>query len=634
MAKPIDWNKILFIVLAALLLLQYFPLIPATINQPLLVSVSLVATLPVIWSALKALQKKKISIDLLAGIALIASLIAKQWASAVFINLMFASARIFGDYTKSKARAAIESLLKLRPQKVKIKQGTRIIEIDSEQVKVGDLVIIESGERLPVDGEIIQGEASIDQSSLTGESAPVEKTRGDKVFSSTLNISGSLLVKAEKIGKDTTLEKIIVLVEESQKGKSEIRTTADKFSSWYIIITLIGSILIFFVSRDAALVLSILLITSADDIAVAVPLAFFSAIGYAARRGVIIKGGNFLEGLTKVKTIIVDKTGTLTMGRLEIKNVVSFDDNKTEDVLKIAASTEFFSEHPAAKAVINYAKSKNLSFSKPNDFEEKPGKGTAAVIKGRKFFAGNLKLFKEMKILPTPSEMETIKKYENEGFNVTLIGNEKKLLGLMILADKVRPGAKETITKLRQAGIKHWVMLTGDNEKVADRVAKELDIGEFHANLLPEQKVDYVKRELAKHPLRPPAPTRNRGEQSEAGHRTAMIGDGVNDAASLALADIGIAMGAIGSDAAIESADIALMKDDISRIPEIVELGQYALKISRQDFWIWGATNFTGLLLAFSHSIGPQGAAAYNFITDFFPLLNSIRLFNLHLKIK
>ncbi len=612
----VNFDKIIFAVLAILFAFQYIPLFPQNIIQSLLVIVSVIATLPVIWSAIKSVMEKQVSVDLLASIALAASFIAKQWGSAVFINLMLTSARIFGDYTESKARAAIEGLLKLRPEKIKVKRGSNIVEIHISEVKIGDLVFIETGERIPVDGEIIHGEASIDQSSLTGESIPVTKTVGDKVLSSTMNVSGSLVVRTDKIGKDTTLEKIIALVDESQKQKSSIRTVADKFAGWYIGLAFVGAVLLYVLYRDMNLVLAVLLVVCADDIAVAVPLAFYSSIGYAARRGVIIKGGKFLEGLTKIKTVIVDKTGTLTLGKLKVVEIIPLDGEKTEKVVSIAASADFFSEHPSAKAIIHYAKQKEISFKKPDSFQEKPGHGITAICGSEKYSSGNPKFFKELGIEISSEADKIIKEFENKGFDVTLIGRGKKTAGLVVLADEIRPGAKAAIESMRNLGIKHWVMLTGDNERVASRVAAELNIGEFHANLLPEDKVDFVKKHLQKFPS------------------TAMIGDGVNDAASLALADVGIAMGAIGSDAAIEAADVALMKDDISELPEIVELGRYTMKIARQDFIIWTITNGIGLILVFARVIGPEGAAAYNFITDFFPLMNSIRLFNLHRSLK
>lgn len=614
--KSINLDKIIFAALAVLLIFQYFPFLPRNIIEILLFLVSAIATLPVILSAIEAIRNKKISVDLLASVALIASFAAKQWDSVAFINLMLASARIFGDYTESRAHAAIEGLLKLRPEKIKVRCGSIISEIRVSDVKIGDLIIIESGERIPVDGEIIQGEASIDQSSLTGESIPVPKAVGDKVLSSTLNVSGSLTVRTEKIGKDTTLEKIISLVDESQKEKSNMRTLADKFAGWYIVLAFVGAISIYIFSKDINLVLAVLLVICADDIAVALPLAFYSAIAYAARRGVIIKGGKFLEGLIKIKTIVVDKTGTMTLGKMKVEEIFSFDGEDDRKIISIAASVEFFSEHPMAKAIIHYAKQNKIVFEKPDNFEEKPGRGATATCGGKKCISGSQSFFKESGIEITADVSQKIKEYEDKGFSIILIGRDKKVAGLAILADEIRPGAKKAIESMKNLGVKNWIMLTGDNEKAAGRVAGELGINEFHANLLPEQKVEFIKLHLQKSPS------------------TAMIGDGVNDAASLALADIGIAMGAVGSDAAIEAADIALMKDDLSELPEIIKLGKYTMKIARQDFIIWIITNGAGLALAFTRVIGPEGAAAYNFVTDFFPLLNSIRLFNLHLSLK
>ncbi|HUX35829.1 MAG TPA: cation-translocating P-type ATPase [Candidatus Paceibacterota bacterium] len=621
--KKVSWgeaavnlDKIIFIVLAVLLVFAYIPFLPKTGIPDILFVVSIIATIPVVWSATKSIMNKEISVDLLASVALVASFLAQQWNSVAFINLMLTSARIFGSYTESKAHAAIESLFKLRPEKIKIRRGKEVVEIHIDDVKIGDLVVVETGERVPIDGEIIQGDASIDQSSLTGESVPVNKTVGDKVLSSTLNVSGSLLVKTEKVGKDTTLEKIIALVDESQKQKSDIRTTADKFADWYVAIAFVGAATIYFFSRDIDLVLSVLLVVCADDIAIAVPLAFYSAIGYAARRGVIVKGGKFLEGLTKIKTVVMDKTGTLTLGKLKVEEIYPLNGEKTEDVTKMAALSDFFSGHPSAKAVMRYAKDKGVSFRKPDTFEERPGYGTLATFGSDKYISGNVKFFKKLDIKISDEDDKKIKEYQDKGYSTTLIGHNGKLAGLVILADEIRPGAKEALASMRNLGVEHYIMLTGDNERVAARVASELNISEFHANLLPEDKVAFVRENIKKL------------------HSTAMIGDGVNDAASLALADVGIAMGAIGSDAAIESADVALMRDDIKELPQVMRLGRYTMRIARQDFLIWAITNAAGLFLVFTRVIGPDGAAAFNFVTDFFPLLNSIRLFNLHRKLK
>ena len=528
---------------------------------------------------------------------------------------MLSSARIFSAYTEDKSRSAIKSLLKLRPEKVKVKRNGETKEEPIDSIKEGDIIIIESGERIPVDGVVESGEASIDQSSLTGESLHIEKKTGDKVFSSTLNVSGSLVVRAEKVGADTTLEKIIKLVEESQKNKIEIKTTADKFTSIYIAITIAGTLALYFFFHNVGLVLSVLLVTCADDIAIAVPMAFSAAIGRAAQRGIIIKGGSFLEGLTKVRTLVVDKTGTLTKGRLKVENIFPFDSESETEIAKLAAMAEIFSEHPVAKAVADYAEKNKIAFAEPEKFQEFSGKGASAEWEGGKIVCGKPDFLREQGVEMEEKEEEKIKEIEKEkAKSVLLVGYKNKLVGFITLADEIKPEVAQTIARLKTMGVKDVVMLTGDNEEAAERVAKETGITAYHANLLPEDKTKFIKKYLG-------------GK-----YKVAMVGDGVNDAASLALADVGIAMGAIGSDASIEAADIALMKDNFSRIPEVIDLGNYVRKISKQDFWIWGIVNAIGLALVFAKIIGPEGAAAFNFITDFFPILNSLRLFRYKFK--
>lgn len=605
----INFGIACFLVIA--LILNY--LLPA--SKPivsLLIIAGIVATIPVVVASIKALKNRKISVDLLASIALLVSLLNQEWTSVAFINLMITSARIFGLYTENKARLAIESLLKLKPKTVKVKFNNTVVEKDLDLVKKGDLVIIEQGERIPVDGVIISGTANIDQSSLTGESMPVSKNKGDKVFSSTLNINGSLVVKAEKVGKDTALEKIIKLVENAQNDKVSIKTISERFASWYILVTFLGSFLIYIFSRNITLVLSVLLVTCADDIAVATPLAFWAAIGHAAKRGIIIKGASFLEGLTKVKMLIVDKTGTLTRGKIKVIHVINFDKNSPEELIKIAAVAESVSEHPVARAIINQAESLNIKFEAPNDFREIMGEGVVAENRNKKIATGNLLLMKRQKVIISDYQLKQIEENERDGHNIVLVASNQKLLGLIALGDGLRYGIKRTVEKLKAMGISRIVMLTGDNFEVAQMVAREIGIDEFHANFLPKDKLEFVKQNLDKK------------------NKIAMVGDGVNDAAALALADIGIAMGAIGSDTAIEAADIALMNDDFNKIAESISIGKFVLKVAGENFVIWGTVNAVGLFLVFSKIIGPEGAAAYNFFTDFLPLINSIRLFRYH----
>lgn len=607
-SKFIKTDIALFIFLIVSLVVHYLQLVSVETDNLILIIISGLASLPVVLSASYALINRKISIDLLASIALIASLLSEQWSSAVFINLMLTLARIFSGYTKNSATAAIKSLLKLRPQKVKVREGADIVEKPISDIKKGEIVIIETGERIPVDGVVESGEAAVDQSSLTGESMPVSKTVGDEVFSLTLNVSGSITVKVEWVGKDTAFEKMVGLIEKSQNEKVEIQTIGDRFATWYIIATVLSAFALYAFSKDINLVLAVLLVVCADDIAVANPLAFWAAVGRAAKKGIIIKGANYLEGFTKVKLMMVDKTGTLTLGKFKVEEIVPFENYSNNDVLKLAATAEFFSEHPLAKAVINYANANGIKFTRPESFQEFPAKGGTALFENKKIISGKHDFLRESGVKISDIRLKEVLEAESRGLSVTLVSYDGKLIGRINFGDQLRPGVKEAIEKLKGQGIKNWVMLTGDNEQAAARVASELGIGKFHANLMPEDKLKFVKKYIGKD------------------YKVAMIGDGVNDAASLALADVGIVMGAIGSDAAIESADIALMKDDFSKIPEVMDLGRYTIKIAYQNFFIWGVVNIIGLFLVFSRIIGPEGAAAFNFATDFLPIINSLRV--------
>ncbi len=617
MAKKalVVFDKILLFVLPGSLVFYYFDLFPP-FRTTLLVILTIIALLPVLVSAVNSAFRRKLSIDLLASIALIFALLSREWVSAIFINLMLVSARIFADYTGSKARKSIERLLKLKPKNAKLERDGKIVEISLEEIKKGDRVVVGLGERIPIDGTIIKGGGMVDQSSLTGESLPIEKNIGDQALSSTLLVSGNLIIQAEKIGEETALEKIIELVERSQKSKAEIDTFAGKFTNWYILLVFVSAIGIYLYSGNLSLILSVLLVVCADDIAVAVPLAFLAAIGYAAKRGVIIKGGNYIEGLTRVKTAIFDKTGTLTRGKLRVEEFVPFSGADPRKIRELAGTATVMSDNPYAEAIIAYLKENNVAIKEPDEFNEYSGKGTVAVSSNAKIVCGKLSFLKEAGFKIEAVEELLINKKAAQGFNATIIGSDKKLLGFFVLADEIRPKIKESVSAMRKLGIKKFIMLTGDNENVAKMVASRTGIDGFHANLLPEEKIKYLKRYISE--ARP--------------GKVAMIGDGVNDAAALSLADVGIAMGIIGTDAAIESADIALMEDDFSKIPEIIKLSNCSMKIVHQDFVIWGAVNAIGLLLVFAGFITPVGAAVYNFVTDFLPLLNSLRLFNLHLK--
>jgi heavy metal translocating P-type ATPase len=614
----LNLDLVLLVVLIIILIVYYLKVFPFDLDNFVLVLVALIATLPVVWSAIKALKERQIGIDLLASIALFFSLLTKEYTSAVFINLMLTSARILGAYTKNRSRKAIQSLLKLKPEKAKIKVGGDIVEVAIDKIKKGDLVIVELGDRIPIDGGVIEGEAEVDQSSLTGESLPIDKKIGDQVYSSTIVVSGNLIIKAEKIGEETTLEKMIQLVEKAARHKPGITTFVEIFTSWYVILMLIGSGILYFISRDLSLVLAVVLVVCADDIAIAVPLAFIASIGHAAKKGVIIKGGDFLEGINKVKILVVDKTGTLTRGKLKVENIFIFDDRESNDVLRFAGAASLFSSHPSAKAILKYVEENGIKPEQPDNFEEKSGKGAEAAYKGKKIATGKQSFLEELGIKISEHQKRDIQNEKNKGLNTTLIGYDGSLIGFFTLADEIRPNVKNILSELKDLGIEKIIMLTGDNEKIAQRIAEKVGITEYHANLLPEDKLKYLEKYL------------------DDKYKVMAIGDGVNDAALLNAADIGIAMGGIGADVTIESGDIVLMQDNLSQVPETMRLAKYTARVSKQNFVIWGITNGIGLSLVFSGFIPaiilPTFAAAFNFVTDFAPILNSARLFNVHIK--
>ncbi|MEI6238363.1 MAG: cation-translocating P-type ATPase [bacterium] len=581
------------------------------VSEFFLIIISIIGVIPVLVSAGIALFKRSITIDLLAGIALAFTLLQHEWVSAAFINLMLSSARLFDAFTQKKTENIITHLLKLRPVSVRVKSGEHTKIIPLEEVKIGEIIIVESGDRIPIDGKVIQGQASVDQSTLTGESQPVSKTDGSQVFSSTLCLSGSLFVKAEKVGKDTTLAKMIALVDEASRAKTKTETFANKFSAWYIGISLIAAILIYLITRNLNLVLSLLLVTCADDLAVAIPLGFTVAISKAAKHGIIVKGAAVMERLKDIRTFVTDKTGTLTSGVSTVLKVISLGDVPEASCVNAAAICSVDSKHPTALAILGYAKSRKIDVHTPDEVKETPGDGVWAKHEKHEFLQGKVSFLASHGIEISEEASKTIREEQKGGKSISAIAIDGKLVAIFVLADDIRKYAKEVIAETRTLGVRNWVMLTGDNEQVAARVAGEIGIDSYFANLKPEDKLEHIKKLKHRHGA------------------IAMMGDGVNDAAALALADVSFAMGAIGSDASIEAADIALMHDDLRRVPEAIFLSKESIAIVKQNFVIWAVSNGIGLGLVFFGVIGPVGASLYNFLTDFVPILNVFKIYRL-----
>lgn len=602
-------NAILWVALLFVLTVRYAPGLAFLYVDAVIVPLAYGATALVVVSAIRALFKREITVDLLAGIALAASLASGEWASALFINLMIVTARLFSMFTERRSRAAIESLLKLRPKTAVIEHNGELVTVALDDVKKGDLVHVRIGERVPVDGIVEKGDATIDQASLTGESIPVFKKEGDMVLSSTILVTGNIKIRAERVGKETTLEKIVELVEDSQKNKSRLHSISETFGRWYVVLTLIGALVAYVLFRDLHMVLALLLVSCADDVAIAIPTAFLATISTQARHGVIVKGSTFLEGLAKARTLIVDKTGTLTKGQLRVEKIITFGETQAMRALELAGTGAILSSHPSAVAIHRHVLEQGVAVAQPQTFADYSGKGSLAIHQAKTIVSGKSSFLAEHGVPISEQDNKTITDLYEQGYMVTVIAYDGRLVAACALADELRPGIKDTIREIKALGVRRIVMLTGDNEVIARRIARESGIDEFHAGLLPEDKVAYVKTFIGKD------------------GPVIMVGDGVNDAAALSLSDVGIAMGAIGSDVAIESADVALMRDEFGQIPELIRAGKRVMWVVRQDLIVWGITNAAGIVLVLLHYIGPAEAAMYNLLTDFIPILNSLRLF-------
>jgi len=590
------------------LLNQLFHFIPEEIGWIVALVTVALGLVPVLRAALRELFHGIVTIDLLASVALLATLYTAEYVSASFIVLMLAFARVFEAITEDRARHAVLALLKLRPETARRKNGDEIEEISVHEVRIGDELIIETGDRAPVDGIVVSGEAMLDESSLTGESMGVEKKKGDKIWSGTLNETGVVIVRTEKIGGDTMLSKMVDLVDVATKEKPKTTRIADRFATFFIIVMALVAVVVYLVTHDSKAVLALLLVTCADDIAVAVPLGFSLAISVAAKRGILLKGSAAFERLEKVKVLALDKTGTLTKGKQKVSSLDIARGISEGEMIQALSVVSSESSHPSSVAIRKYLHEKGMSPKVSSEFNEVPGRGVTALFEGKKFYAGKIDFLKEHKVNVPEELILRIKGMSDIGMSSVVVAEGERAIAVVFLEDELRPHIKEMLVKIREFGVRHIIMLTGDNEKVAKRVAQTLGIDEYVATLRPEDKLSRIKA-LRKH------------------HGAiAMVGDGVNDAAALALADVSFAMGAIGSETAIEAADIALMHDNIDRLPEVFALARRSMSIIRMNFVIWGITNVVGMILVFSHTIGPEGAALYNFITDFIPIINVFRI--------
>ena len=523
--------------------------------------------------ALIALRNLTATIHLLMLIGSVGALVLGMWAEAAILIFVYSLGDVLESFAVDKARGAIRSLMNLAPKQALVRKEGKEIMLSVDEINVGDSVIIKAGERIPVDGTVQTGSSFVDQSTVTGESFPVNKNVGDMVFAGTINQKSFLEVRVDKPASETMLSKIIYSVEEAQAKKISFQRFSDKFSNAYtpamfvigIVIAVIPPLLFGaewmpFILRG----LVVFVVSCSCGLALSVPVAVVAAMANAAKKGVVFKGGAYFEATKKVKVIAFDKTGTLTIGRPEVTDVISFDKKSKTELLTLASSIECRSGHPLANAIVRKAKESNISVeANLEEFVDVTGKGVKAKINGQQCFAGSARFLQENEI-STNEHQDQIADLENQGKTTILVGQNGKLLGILAIADALRPGAKETLGIIREQGTR-TVMLTGDNERCAKAIAAQAGVDEYYAQLLPEDKVRVVK------------------ELKEEYGSVAMVGDGVNDAPAMAVSNVGIAMGAAGTDVAIEAGDIVLMSDDLSKINYVRELSGKTVNIIKQN---------------------------------------------------
>jgi Cd2+/Zn2+-exporting ATPase len=540
------------------------------VGNVVMVAAAGVAGARIVISAVRALIARIIGIDLLVAVAAIGAVIIGDYWEAAAVTFLFAVGHALELATLTKTRSALAELIAVAPDVATVVRDGRQQEVAAGSVQSGETVLVKNGAKVPVDGVVIDGVGALDEASITGESMPVEKTDGDRVFAGTVSRSGFLQVRATGVGAETTLARIIHRVEEAQDARAKTQVFMDRFSAWYTPAIMLLALVAGLLSGDVVLGLTLLVIGCPGALVISIPVSIVSGIGRAAKDGILIKGGEFLETSAKISVVAIDKTGTLTVGRPRVTDVVVLDERlDREQVLLWAGRAEGGSEHPLARAILDEAARAGVRVAGvPESTEPIPGMGIAVMTAGRRVVVGNLAALARYDIRNTDAAAREVDRLARAGRTPMIVALDDTVAGVIGVADEIRPEAAEMVARLHAAGVHRVVMLTGDAPLVANAVAVATGVDEVRASLLPEDKLEAVARLQAE------------------GHVVAMVGDGVNDAPALAVANIGVAMGAAGSAVAVETADIALMGDKLLRLPEAISLARRTVNNMRQNIVI------------------------------------------------
>lgn len=545
--------------------------------------------------AFRTLKQKRFDMNVLMTIAVIGAIIIGEWAEAAAVTFLFALSELLESFSVSRARRAIESLMELTPPTALVKRNGEVLEVELSEVDANETVVIRSGAKVPLDGIVTSGSSSINQAPITGESLPVEKKAGDQIFAGTINGEGSLEAKVTGTAEQTTLAGMIRLIEDAQSQKAPSERFVDTFAKYYTPAVIVLSILVFLipgvVTGEWAVwfyrALVLLVIACPCALVISTPVSVVSGLTALARRGVLVKGGAYLEIVGKLRALAVDKTGTITRGEPEVTDVISLTDDGEKEMVRIAAAIDTHSDHPIAVAITDYAKAQKIDFPSASNYQSQTGRGADGQLDGHQYFVGNHRYTHELGVCSDELE-KRLHEIESKGLSVVVVGHKPHgdctgdVLGIFAVGDTIREDAKAAIESLHGVGIEKVVMLSGDNQATVDAISREAGIDEAHGDLLPDQKIENVRRLMATY------------------SHVGMVGDGVNDAPAMAAASLGIAMGAAGTDTAIETADMALMTDDLTRISEAIFLGRKALGIIKFNIAFSLLVKAIFLVLAFT----------------------------------
>ncbi len=605
-------RHLIFLVLAGLplgisWLLEWIGLGPQSFPKLLSVISLVIGGYPIVKSAIQALLIPDLNVNTLVSVAAISATAVGAYHEAATVLFIMLVGEFLEGLTAEKTRKAISSLIQLAPKTAWLRRNGQEVRVSIDEVKAQEVVIVKPGERIPVDGRIISGCGSVNQATLTGESLPVEKGIGDRVYCGTYNEAGSCEIEATQVADDTKLAQIKRLILEAQSEKSPIQRVMDRFARYFIPIILGIALLTFLLTGEIIRAITILIVACPCALVLGTPTAVMAAIGNAARQGILVKGGGYLEQMGRLRALLFDKTGTLTKGRPQVVEIKSLNELDEKEILYWAAIAEKRSEHPIARAVTEKAAEVALTIPHPQSFENVQGKGVKVHSDGRVIVVGGSDMLEGEGIDIPESARALLDRKESEGMTLLWVALDRRLMGFISIADTLREGARDAVEKIRREGISEIWMLTGDNERVAERIAGELGV-HYEARLFPEEKVKRVK------------------EWRRKGHVVAMVGDGVNDAPALAAADVGIAMGAVGTDVAIETADIALMTDELGKIATIIRLSRKALRVIRENILFAIGFNTVLVFLSAEGWMTMILGAVLHQASSLLVILNSMRL--------